>query len=556
MDQRSSLKTPPVGSELTMQQLLEAALWKVDSEPVAEDGGQLFVPFDSTSNDHLVSTYDPNIGIIHSTQRLLAQLSWRHNSTTTINCLPVEILTLILHITQKTCRLESDAHLFPSKYPDRSCLRTLTAVCRHWRGIALSNPSFWREIWIDNDTNIPTLFWHRSRPLPARITFHNRTSAGVDMPELDPRFLSLLGQNTQRIEGLSIYSSTFRDLRIFGISNLLRNTFSNLQVLLIDCEHKWPHKVISDLVSPKLKHLSLSGICSLDPQLFRGLTSLSLYLHATYLPDVPKFIDVLRLSPGLRIFRFDANCPTERLLLHEYQDVRPLSLSSIQEINITNRYEIEPNPFFPLHKLIFPLSTYVEWNGLCFLPKSSILPQPTFLNRMMTLLLSAEDSRHKAHFDLILLHWKFFRRFYLPNIRILILHKSMVENHDYLFRWADSFPFVEECHIPAACATVDFLVSLDQSDLHYYPHLTTLDIWLDGSDNIKNLFNVSSYIQSSPKYRRIQELALELAETGAAFWLGLDESRCCMINIRHAKDLVDMEVLSWEWMIAQSMSRG
>ncbi|KAF9530651.1 hypothetical protein CPB83DRAFT_834290 [Crepidotus variabilis] len=251
---------PPIGAELTIQQLFQALRWKFKMH-------ENELKYNSSESERIIkpTVYEgmspklkESISVIKDAHRFIAELAAFQNNFASINRLPMEVMAKILgHVQEDSTAQLSEFPLDRGARPVQllSWLKTFTAVCQYWRRITLSNPSFWNTILVNSF--IPTnLFFARSSSSPLQIVVTSLPSEQQHKSTI-VRFVSLFKSNVERLERLTIIdSSAFKN---HSFRYLLRLPFPNVHTFELDCggDYDYVDPLLPEIYAPKLERLAL-----------------------------------------------------------------------------------------------------------------------------------------------------------------------------------------------------------------------------------------------------------------------------------------------------------
>ncbi|OCH89504.1 hypothetical protein OBBRIDRAFT_888353 [Obba rivulosa] len=229
-----------------------------------------------------------------------------HNSTLPINRLPVELLMKTVFEKDEDGPVSRDYQWM-----------AYMSVCRHWRTVALVNPSLWTDISVMNNIHFLRLFLRRSRSANVRIEFVCFDDLSFQYPSTHfGRFVGAIMQHTARIQTLMI-----RTPDVLYISGLFENRelrFKELCHLEVLVSGKSEAELLGSARRyPKLRSLSLTSVgMNLDTPALSMLTHLEIvedywsYPMAALLRILHNCMNVETLHISLRLFWQPEDCPS------------------------------------------------------------------------------------------------------------------------------------------------------------------------------------------------------------------------------------------------------
>jgi hypothetical protein len=268
-------------------------------------------------------------------------LKTRRNALAPISRLPTEILTRIFTTIAYSC-------LDCFGYPTLSWICSVTAVCGHWRAIALECPSLWcfisfnQPIWAEE-------MLRRSKMAPLTIKVDD--SIEVDDRHFTPKMLDsvrLALQHISRIRDLHIVTSRIDMSNLFdhhapllqslhihlNYSSFFGYSFAPPQIPivgggyhlrrleLINCDISWESPLLCDLV-----HLKLHDI------FFRNPPTITQLLDAL---DKMPLLETLDLDGYLPIVSDEDNFDTKRVVHLSHLTILRLSSDVIECVYLLN----------------------------------------------------------------------------------------------------------------------------------------------------------------------------------------------------------------------------
>ena len=268
-------------------------------------------------------------------RQILRLLNEQCNTFSIANRLPKEILTSIFEALQ-------DNHIFNDLFPPATELElanwhswmVVTRICGHWRRIALSTPTLWKNVYAkrvyreldsddkqDNggrDYDIPIMLIERSRPASLNCTVNELECGFYSTVEEPDGLYKALRDNVHRLEGLQLSTASSLNETLLDILDIPLLHLSSLQIRIKD-------DLIVSEVTPKqtelprlsgggpsnLRKLSLWGYTSWPYNTFPRLTHLSLHEQLTT-PTLNQFLDILQALPGLEVLHLERAGPDIR----------------------------------------------------------------------------------------------------------------------------------------------------------------------------------------------------------------------------------------------------
>jgi len=252
------------------------------------------------------------------------------NASAPVNRLPPEILAHIFSLVQPF----SQGPLFSLPKTYNKWMK-VTRVCQHWRTTALSFPRLWSHI-------------HVRKPLDRKIAMKNiKRSAQsplnvyctiVAPPEADEvNILSLVAEQMHRLQELHIHWTIPHETSLWDLI-IPPAPAPNLEVLSLI--GSWDERV-SNLtlppffqnITPRLKKLTFTRISSWPHNDFCGLTHLSLFDQRDGRVSLPKFLEILKSSPGLEELLLNHAGPDESsIIMHQERTLALAPLTVFEEL--------------------------------------------------------------------------------------------------------------------------------------------------------------------------------------------------------------------------------
>ncbi|KAF9555232.1 hypothetical protein CPC08DRAFT_712208 [Agrocybe pediades] len=228
---------PPVGSELTIKQLIDALRWKLENKHDEKEIEEATKGLDGLAQERYRRQETSwQLANVESISNILGS---RANHAQSVNQLPVELLSSIFSMVQSDV-----ADSFPPPPPDQlvsahSWLK-VTRVCRYWRECALNTPYLWRRLVIGKDVRCPgalgTAYIERSSPCTLEITLDTSStyfSEGSESPNADPIHLyQAIREAQERVGALHLALASQHDPALNLLDLVLPSLYS-LQVLFL-----------------------------------------------------------------------------------------------------------------------------------------------------------------------------------------------------------------------------------------------------------------------------------------------------------------------------------
>ncbi|KII87383.1 hypothetical protein PLICRDRAFT_253830 [Plicaturopsis crispa FD-325 SS-3] len=222
------------------------------------------------------------------------------NSLAPIRVLPEEILAEIF----AWLMLSFGPKAGTQKLRHHPCF-VVTAVCRHWRTVAIATPRLWSLIELGRNHEPTDLFLCRSKSAPIHIRMNASSRIIKIGPLLEPMLPHL--SRVRRLE-LNLYASQMPELS----STMVIRPAPALEVLCL-CMNTGRRIVplettavlddgIFNGVAPKLCQIHMSNVAiPFTSPLFMGLTHLHLYRQSPLVtPPMDLFLEILERCPHLQ----------------------------------------------------------------------------------------------------------------------------------------------------------------------------------------------------------------------------------------------------------------
>ncbi|KAF5358817.1 hypothetical protein D9758_008568 [Tetrapyrgos nigripes] len=277
----------PVGAKLSMQQLVDAILYKTTRR--AGKAYKYSVPELDVMEQKL--------------QVAVSLLRGARNAIQPINKLPPELLSLIFGELQQELpsflpMLEGGPGPVPVYAYDnqhKDWLRLLH-VCRQWRGILATSPHLWSTI---DSGLIPATFLKRSMAAPLTVYL------GVRAQEISHKLLTNVLHNSSRLEEFHLSTDGWDGAPIYQSLSSFSSAAPLLTSLTILTDGEQAIDGVLPVVfageTPNLRQLCLKHFTSWPSNSFECLTHLCLYnQHESSRPTTSAFLDFLASSPRLQ----------------------------------------------------------------------------------------------------------------------------------------------------------------------------------------------------------------------------------------------------------------
>ena len=255
-----------------------------------------------------------------------------------INDLPPEILANIFHYI-----------IWVSEGPVQSAnwRLWLTWVCRHWRQIALSDPTLWNAIWFRDIPNFERslAYLERSADAPLDIRINDSQARPLSLAEMQ----NLFNQILKKISNLRIVFIVLQewDLILFVIHSFCTVKERNLPMLLerfemhrggspyvqIGAGHEHPNPIplFGGATVPSFKYLTLNGIyIDWANSALINLTKIDIRrIPQDKSPSLTQFRELFARSPDLRELILDGAGPSWKTFVPGMQ-VTPIHIPSLR----------------------------------------------------------------------------------------------------------------------------------------------------------------------------------------------------------------------------------
>jgi F-box-like len=255
-----------------------------------------------------------------------------------INDLPPEILANIFHYI-----------IWVSEGPVQSAnwRLWLTWVCRHWRQIALSDPTLWNAIWFRDIPNFERslAYLERTADAPLDIRINDSQERPLSLAEMQYLFQKLL----KKISNLRIVFIVLQewDLILFVLHAFCAVKERNLPMLLerfemhrggspyvqIGAGHEHPNPIplFGGATVPSFKYLTLNGIyIDWANSALTNLTKIDIRrIPQDKSPSLSQFRELFARSPALRELILDGAGPSWKTFVPGIQ-VKPIHIPSLR----------------------------------------------------------------------------------------------------------------------------------------------------------------------------------------------------------------------------------
>ena len=373
----------------------------------------------------------------------------------------------------------------------------ITAVCQHWRNLALNDCSLWKCWEVPHFTagalSLAREVFHRSDPIPFRLhLLYNDKCTGTNREMAMGELAALLENAPDRVQALYIQNTSgsgFLEPSARSLPNLsslhLEDTGfdtlgSNVITRYLDKSH-----------SPNLRRLS-SRYRAIPEIPIGTLTHLSLVYPMTQ-PGLEEFLDFLGGAPLLEMLHLHQAGPVIEEPLPE-ANMRQVPLNSLHSFAM-REYESEGYPLQLLHHLHTPslaitcwdpdfTNTWVERSRIAdemaqwAIPPSRLLQD---LTRMIIRKGSAdayelrEDTIHLEAMDYGEYSLPSWLPRFLPKVRSLIITWGNIINNCGRMLGAFSTLAILKCHLERA--SVSLFQNLEREDDPWLPNITQLILW-------------------------------------------------------------------------------
>ncbi|KDR85868.1 hypothetical protein GALMADRAFT_150249 [Galerina marginata CBS 339.88] len=186
----------PLGTNLTLDQLLTALNWKLENE------SETIAPIDLSHSQREDSASTWSRRILES-KCITSHLQQCLNALPPVNCLPREIIGEIFLYVQSLYQYYPflmPQHEFTHRTKPSNSWTRVTRVCRYWRDIAFNTKTLWCTITLTDRLEFAAFpaisLFTQSYPLP--ITLDHRCLSDIKGEHVDD-FYATLAQNANRI---------------------------------------------------------------------------------------------------------------------------------------------------------------------------------------------------------------------------------------------------------------------------------------------------------------------------------------------------------------------
>lgn len=304
------------------------------------------------------------------------QMILNQNASVPVNRLPPEILAHIFSFVQPY----SQGPPFPLPTTYNEWLK-VTHVCQHWRTTALSFPRLWSHIHVRKllDRKIAVKNIKRSAQSPLNVYCTILAPPLAD----EVNILSLVAEQMHRLQELHIHWTIAHETSLWDLI-VPPSPAPNLEVLSLI--GSWDERV-SNLtlppffqnITPRLKKLTFTRISSWPHNDFSGLTHLSLFDQRDGRVSLPKFLEILKSSPGLEELLLNHAGPDENsIIMHQERTLALVPLNRLRRIEIGDwTIAARSIPIFLSHLMLPKDVTLCAW-GESLGDVSSMLNGDTF----------------------------------------------------------------------------------------------------------------------------------------------------------------------------------
>jgi len=423
------------------------------------------------------------------TEHILHRLKARLNCGTTINRLPPELLLHVFQILQQ--EIIDVFSYFPPSFSRHTAVAPLiriTAVCRHWRNLALSSRSLWK-CWQVPDFTVRAIsfaqeIFSRSSPLPFCLQLGK--SLGVPANEATTEYAALLEKAPERVEALHIQS--------YGPMEHLTQSLPNLTCLhLEDIEGRYITLFLDKPLFLNLKRFSLKNFYVIPEIPIATLTHLSL-ANEVWRSELDEFLGFLGGFPLL-----------EELHLHDVGPAidEPLPEASLQQVPLNalrlfnmQGYTSDGYPLQLLHHLHTPslmitrwehrfTNTRYEYRSIADEMAQWAIPPCQLLKNLTCMIIRAGtadlcDVREDTIYLEAINDGEFYPPHWLPHFlpkvqSLVITWKNIMHSCGGVLGTFSTLSTLE-CHLDSA---IDLFLELEKVDNPWLPNLTELALWYD-----------------------------------------------------------------------------
>ena len=370
-----------------------------------------------------------------------------------------------------------------------------TAVCQHWRNLALNSRSLWKSWQVPHFTAGPLSLareiFSRSDPLPFRI------QVVYDSKQTDEKAWSehakLFMEAPERIQALHLKTSYsyFREFFPINLPNLSSLYLENTQL-------DYTGKFLNRSRLPNLNRVSLRGLYKVPKIPIATLTHLSL-ANIDKRSTLEEFLDLLERLPLLEKLHLHEACPViQRPPPGPQVNFRRVPLNALRSFAMRED-DFDGYPLQLLHHLQTPSLSIACWDYgfTCSfmvqgrsteyeLVRSRWKVPPSWLLQDLTRMIIRKGTAFlcEVREDTISMVSTGNREFYtpswwsrfLPNVQSLII--TWVDIMDNCAGLLEDFPTLSalECRLESA---TDILQKLEREDDPWLPNLTQLTLWHD-----------------------------------------------------------------------------
>ncbi|KIM41189.1 hypothetical protein M413DRAFT_28251 [Hebeloma cylindrosporum] len=330
---------------------------------------------------------------IEKTRKILRLLEERRNTASPINRMPAEILTSIFDALQDHYKFDD---LFPPATPieldNAHSWMVITHVCRHWRNVALSTPTLWKNLHTRAITGLPPRSgWNHEIPIslirrssPASLRLSCTVEVMSRGPDEVPQvFYDALEEHVERMESFHLTSFPTIDQDLLNILDIPLPRLRSLYLRVLPERKLAPRdpetgvitwESYSDEVelrrilggtSSSLRRFSLWDYTCWPGTAFPSLTHLSLHDQLTT-PTLDEFFDTLQALPCLEVLHLERAGPEIPKIMSTLP-TRRIALPNLREARFL---VFDPNPMNFQHRILECVTTSSFVQIVYSLPKS------------------------------------------------------------------------------------------------------------------------------------------------------------------------------------------
>ncbi|KAF6756817.1 hypothetical protein DFP72DRAFT_892402 [Ephemerocybe angulata] len=304
-----------------VQQRSFAAMWSASTQKLFEDNGKVSVQ----KHRQLIQSR------VHELESETLALKTLHNTLSTTNSLPPEILSTIFRLVQISVRRQGES---------LSWIR-LTHVCRHWRAVSLGCASLWSQIAFENPFFTDVMLVRSSN---APLNVHFDVPSPSKKPLAYHALRDVLQSQVHRLRSVTIQSSGAAHRLHFPKLLSKWTKAPILEELRLHATERDPLRLpFLRKGAPSLKHLELSGfripdwmVLPLGP----NLETLEITFSSEVLAGEPLFqrptaqslFSTLQRAPSLRKLRLFSTLP--RIPTAGDSHTTPIVFKNLRELHL------------------------------------------------------------------------------------------------------------------------------------------------------------------------------------------------------------------------------